>query len=181
MCAQPGDTPDERKMRRHATACFMKFSLALFLAIAYRYYSAFIATRIWMLDDARKTPAHTKYDGANFYPTTRWVLFGHHFAAITGAGPLSARCSRRSSATRRASSGWSPALPRRRRARLDDPLGVDTARRQVAPDIVKRRSARSRLRAASRILFMMVVALAGLGSRSSTRWPTARGARSPSP
>ncbi len=58
------------------------------LAIAYRYYSAFIATRIWMLDDSRKTPAHTKYDGANFYPTTRWVLFGHHFAAITGAGPL---------------------------------------------------------------------------------------------
>src|SRR5215210_9371162 len=58
------------------------------LAIAYRYYSAFIATRIWMLDDARTTPAHTKYDGANFYPTSRWVLFGHHFAAITGAGPL---------------------------------------------------------------------------------------------
>src|ERR671919_2605354 len=58
------------------------------LAIAYRYYSAFIATRIWMLDDSRQTPAHTKYDGANYYPTTRWVLFGHHFAAITGAGPL---------------------------------------------------------------------------------------------
>ncbi len=58
------------------------------LAIAYRYYSAFIATRVWMLDDARKTPAHTKYDGANFYPTSKWVMFGHHFAAITGAGPL---------------------------------------------------------------------------------------------
>ncbi len=58
------------------------------LAIAYRYYSAFIATRIWMLDDKRQTPAHAKYDGANFYPTSRWVLFGHHFAAITGAGPL---------------------------------------------------------------------------------------------
>ncbi|MBM3809798.1 MAG: carbon starvation protein A [Acidimicrobiia bacterium] len=58
------------------------------MAIAYRYYSAFIATKIWMLDDARKTPAHTKADGANYYPTTRWVLFGHHFAAISGAGPL---------------------------------------------------------------------------------------------
>jgi carbon starvation protein len=58
------------------------------LAIAYRYYSAFLATKIWMLDDARKTPAHTKFDGANYYPTTRWVMFGHHFAAITGAGPL---------------------------------------------------------------------------------------------
>jgi carbon starvation protein len=58
------------------------------LAIAYRYYSAFIATRIWMLDDSRVTPAHAKYDGANYYPTNRWVLFGHHFAAITGSGPL---------------------------------------------------------------------------------------------
>jgi len=58
------------------------------LAIAYRYYSAFLATKVWMLDDARTTPAHTKYDGANYYPTSRWVMFGHHFAAITGAGPL---------------------------------------------------------------------------------------------
>ena len=58
------------------------------LAIAYRYYSAFIAARIMMLDDARVTPAHEKYDGHNYYPTSRWVLFGHHFAAITGAGPL---------------------------------------------------------------------------------------------
>src|ERR1700675_1375361 len=58
------------------------------LAIAYRYYSAFIAARVMVLDDARKTPAHTKYDGSNFYPTSRWVLFGHHFAAIAGSGPL---------------------------------------------------------------------------------------------
>ena len=58
------------------------------LAIAYRYYSAFIAARIWALDDARATPAHTKYDGANYFPATRWVAFGHHFAAIAGAGPL---------------------------------------------------------------------------------------------
>ncbi len=58
------------------------------LAIAYRFYSAFIAARIMTLDDSRVTPAHTKYDGHNYYPTTKWVLFGHHFAAITGAGPL---------------------------------------------------------------------------------------------
>jgi carbon starvation protein len=57
-------------------------------AIAYRFYSSFIAAKVMMLDDTRKTPAHTKYDGANFYPTQRWVLFGHHFAAIAGAGPL---------------------------------------------------------------------------------------------
>jgi carbon starvation protein len=58
------------------------------LAIAYRYYSAFIAARVMVLDDSRVTPAHTKYDGANYYPMSRWVLFGHHFAAIAGAGPL---------------------------------------------------------------------------------------------
>src|SRR6185295_14720108 len=58
------------------------------LAIAYRYYSAFIAAKVMALDDSRVTPAHKKYDGANYYPTTRWVLFGHHFAAIAGAGPL---------------------------------------------------------------------------------------------
>ncbi|MGE0449187.1 MAG: carbon starvation protein A [Vicinamibacterales bacterium] len=57
-------------------------------AIAYRYYSAFIAARVMVLNDARATPAHTKYDGSNYYPTQKWVLFGHHFAAIAGAGPL---------------------------------------------------------------------------------------------
>jgi carbon starvation protein len=58
------------------------------LAIAYRYYSAFIAARVLALDDSRETPAHTSYDGQNYYPTNKWVLFGHHFAAISGAGPL---------------------------------------------------------------------------------------------
>jgi carbon starvation protein len=58
------------------------------LTIAYKYYSAFIAAKVMALDDSRVTPAHQKYDGANYYPTTRWVLFGHHFAAIAGAGPL---------------------------------------------------------------------------------------------
>ena len=58
------------------------------LAIAYRYYSAFIAARIWALDDSRITPAHVRNDGQNYHPTNRYVLFGHHFAAISGAGPL---------------------------------------------------------------------------------------------
>jgi len=56
--------------------------------IAYRYYSAFIATKVLVLDDRNVTPAHRLYDGQNFVPTSRLVLFGHHFAAITGAGPL---------------------------------------------------------------------------------------------
>src|SRR6476620_5308247 len=58
------------------------------LAIAYRYYSAFIAARVMALDDARITPAHRLNDGQNYHPTHRLVLFGHHFAAIAGAGPL---------------------------------------------------------------------------------------------
>ena len=58
------------------------------LAIAYRYYSAFLAARVAVLDDTRVTPAHRFNDGQNFDPTNRWVLFGHHFAAISGAGPL---------------------------------------------------------------------------------------------
>jgi carbon starvation protein len=58
------------------------------MVVAYRFYSAFIAAKVLALDDSRVTPSHTKYDGHNYYPTTRWVLFGHHFAAITGAGPL---------------------------------------------------------------------------------------------
>jgi carbon starvation protein len=58
------------------------------LAIAYRYYSAFLAAKVAALDDSRVTPAHKYYDGQNYDPTNKWVLFGHHFAAISGAGPL---------------------------------------------------------------------------------------------
>ena len=69
-------------------ALYVLVPILCILVIAYRYYSAFIAARILVLDDTRQTPAHTLYDGHNYYPTSRWVLFGHHFAAITGAGPL---------------------------------------------------------------------------------------------
>ncbi len=58
------------------------------MAIAYRYYSAFLAARVAVLDDSRVTPANQMDDGVNYHPTNRWVLFGHHFAAISGAGPL---------------------------------------------------------------------------------------------
>jgi carbon starvation protein len=69
-------------------ALYLVLPILGILAIAYRFYSAFIAARIMVLDDTRVTPAHRYYDGQNFYPTSRWVLFGHHFAAISGAGPL---------------------------------------------------------------------------------------------
>jgi len=58
------------------------------MAVAYRFYSAFLAARVAMLDPSRETPAHRLNDGQNYHPTHRWILFGHHFAAISGAGPL---------------------------------------------------------------------------------------------
>ena len=58
------------------------------LALAYRYYSAFLAAKVVVLDDSSVTPAHRLNDGQNYHPTSKWVLFGHHFAAISGAGPL---------------------------------------------------------------------------------------------
>ncbi|MBI4476040.1 MAG: carbon starvation protein A [Acidobacteria bacterium] len=69
-------------------AVFVLVPALCLVAIAYRYYSAFLAARVAVLDDTRVTPAHSRYDGQNYYPLSRWVLFGHHFAAITGAGPL---------------------------------------------------------------------------------------------
>jgi carbon starvation protein len=60
----------------------------LVFALGYRYYSAFIAAKALELDDRRTTPAHTFEDGHNYVPSPKVVLFGHHFAAIAGAGPL---------------------------------------------------------------------------------------------
>ncbi len=62
-------------------------SLAAF-AVAYRLYGAFLAARVAVLDDRRPTPAHRLKDGVDYHPTNKWVLFGHHFAAIAGPGPL---------------------------------------------------------------------------------------------
>lgn len=57
-------------------------------AVAYRLYGAFLAAKVAMLDDSRKTPAHRLKDGVDYHPTNKLVLFGHHFAAIAGPGPL---------------------------------------------------------------------------------------------
>ena len=56
--------------------------------VAYRFYSKFLATKVFGLDPRRATPAERFNNGHDFVPTNRWVLFGHHFAAIAGAGPL---------------------------------------------------------------------------------------------
>lgn len=57
-------------------------------AIGYRYYSAFLAARVFALDDTRPTPACRLRDDRDYVPTNRWIVFGHHFAAIAGPGPL---------------------------------------------------------------------------------------------
>ena len=56
--------------------------------VGYRFYSRFLADRVFGLNDRRATPAERLANGRDYVPTTRWVLFGHHFAAIAGAGPL---------------------------------------------------------------------------------------------
>ncbi len=57
-------------------------------ALGYRFYSAFLAAKVFALDSTRATPAERFSDGRDFVPTNRWIVFGHHFAAIAGPGPL---------------------------------------------------------------------------------------------
>src|SRR4051812_1060249 len=56
--------------------------------VAYRFYGRFIATKVFALDGRRATPAERLNNGRDFHPTNRWIAYGHHFAAISGAGPL---------------------------------------------------------------------------------------------
>jgi carbon starvation protein len=69
-------------------ATWFVLAAACFYVVAYRVYSAFIAAKLLALDDTRATPAERHDDGRDFVPTNKWVLFGHHFAAIAGPGPL---------------------------------------------------------------------------------------------
>jgi carbon starvation protein len=62
-------------------------ALAIF-ALAYRFYFGFIAAKVLVMNDQYATPSNRLFDGQNYYPMSKWVLFGHHFAAIAGAGPL---------------------------------------------------------------------------------------------
>ena len=137
----------------------------LVLAIGYRYYSAFLAARVMALDDTRVTPAHRLADGQNFVPTSRWVLFGHHFAAIAGAGPLIGP-------VLAAQFGWAPGflwlllgvvlggavhdfVILAASVRRDGASLAEIARRELNPF--------AGLTAMIAILFIVVIALAGLG------------------
>jgi len=69
-------------------AAWMVVAAVCTYLIAYRYYGLFIAQRLLRVDPSRPTPAVRHNDGLDYVPTNRYVLFGHHFAAIAGAGPL---------------------------------------------------------------------------------------------
>ena len=69
-------------------ALWMVAAAGCFYVITYRFYALFLATKVLVLDNDFVTPSHTLNDGVDYHPTNRWVLFGHHFAAIAGAGPL---------------------------------------------------------------------------------------------
>src|SRR5690242_21022099 len=75
-------------------------------AIGLRFYNKFLATRVFGLDDRRATPAERYNNGRDFVPTNKWVLYGHHFAAIAGAGRWWDPCWRRSSGSSPARCGW---------------------------------------------------------------------------
>ena len=104
-------------MSQHVHAMPVMLGALAALAVAYRYYSAFLAARVAALDDSRVTPAHELADGQNYLPTNRFVLFGHHFAAISGAGPLIGPAWRSGSATSRGGAGWSSGSAWRGRSR----------------------------------------------------------------
>jgi len=69
-------------------AVWIVFAAICTYLIAYRFYSRFIADKVLKLDSLRMTPAYKHNDGLDYVPTNKYVLFGHHFAAIAGAGPL---------------------------------------------------------------------------------------------
>lgn len=72
----------------NVNALWLVVASGCFFAIAYRFYGSFVAAKVLTIDGARETPAKRLFDGIDYHPTNRWVLFGHHFAAIAGAGPL---------------------------------------------------------------------------------------------
>ncbi len=77
-------------LRRHETinSAFILIAALCSYAIGYRFYSKWIATKVFMLDDRRATPCEVHDDGRDFVKTNKWIVFGHHFAAISGPGPL---------------------------------------------------------------------------------------------
>src|ERR1041384_6353807 len=72
----------------HLNSAYILIAALCSYAIGYRFYSKWIAARVLMLDDRRATPCEVHDDGRDFVKTNKWIVFGHHFAAISGPGPL---------------------------------------------------------------------------------------------
>src|SRR5213592_3480530 len=72
----------------HLNSAYVLIAALCSYAIGYRFYSKWIATRVLMLNDRRATPCEVHDDGKDFCKTNKWIVFGHHFAAISGPGPL---------------------------------------------------------------------------------------------
>src|SRR5437016_14672074 len=72
----------------HISSLWLVLAAACSYAIGYRFYAKFIAARVMTLNDRRATPAERLRNGHDFEPTNKWIVFGHHFAAIAGPGPL---------------------------------------------------------------------------------------------
>jgi len=151
-------------------------------ALGYRYYSAFLAARVLELDDRRTTPGHTFEDGHNYVPSPKVVLFGHHFAAIAGAGPLVGP-------TLAAQFGFAPGflwilIGAVLAGCVHDFMvlaaSVRHAGRSLAEIARTEISPFAGLVAMIAVLFILLVTLAGLGIVVVTRWRTAPGASSPS-
>jgi carbon starvation protein CstA len=146
------------------------------MAIAYRYYSAFLAAKVAAWTTPRITPAVQLDDGQNYHPTSKWVLFGHHFAAISGAGPLIGP-------VLAAQFGYLPGL-------IWIVIGVclggavqdflvlsalQAPRGRSLPDRVLRRRPGAGTAAMVAIIFILIIALAGWG-----RWSSKPSAERPS-
>src|SRR4051794_14378761 len=72
----------------HINSAYILIAALCSYAIGYRFYSKWIAARVLMLNDRRATPCEVHDDGRDFVKTNKWIVFGHHFAAISGPGPL---------------------------------------------------------------------------------------------
>src|SRR3954470_6560058 len=77
-----------RHRQEHLNSAYILIAALCSYAIGYRFYSKWIATRVLMLNDRRATPCEVHDDGKDFVKTNKWIVFGHHFAAISGPGPL---------------------------------------------------------------------------------------------
>ena len=113
-------------------AAWLVIAAVCVYSIAYRFYGLFIANKVLGVNPARQTPAYRHNDALDYVPTNRYVLFGHHFAAIAGAGPLVGPVLAAQMGYLRERSDPRRRRVRGRRPRHDRAVHVDPARRPFA-------------------------------------------------